>query len=237
MLTIQSLYNGPPHSAHGGVAAGHMAALVEPDRATVRFHAPPPLDETLREVHHPAESVDVFAGSRLIATVSPTAGVDIDPFERIDPAVVAVAESRWLDLFDEQHPFPTCFGCGPNRLETGLGLQPGAVPGTSVHATNWTPDVDGTVPSWLVWAALDCPSGGPALALVPTGSAVVTGELAVEVRQPLVGGTPYQILSRCTAQTGRKISTEAAIVDTKGRNVAVASATWIALESNSAVAS
>jgi hypothetical protein len=169
--------------------------------------------------------------------VSPTASLDIDAFERLHPMAVAVAESRWLDHSDGHHPFPTCFGCGTTRLDDGLGLEPGRVPGTSVHATFWTPGIDGPVPSWLVWAALDCPSGGPALALVPKGSAVVTGELAVEVRQPLSGRTQYQILSRCTGRSGRKISTQAAIVDPKGRNVAVASATWIGLSPDCAVAS
>lgn len=235
-LTIQSLFNGPPNSAHGGVAAGHMAALVDSDRAIVRFHSPPPLEEALVNVRRTTGTVDVFAGIRRVATVSPTANVDIEAFDAIDPMAVAVAESRWLEHSDGHHPFPTCFGCGPTRLD-GLGLEPGKVPGTSVHATFWTPDVDGPVPSWLVWAALDCPSGGPAISLLPKGSPVVTGELAVEICQPLNGRTQYQILSRCTGRSGRKIGTQAAIVDPQGRNVAVASATWIALSADSAVAS
>lgn len=236
-LAIQSLYNGPPNSAHGGVAAGRMAALVNPDRATVRFHSPPPLDEALIDVRHPAGRVDLFAGTRRVATVSPTERVEVDAFERLDPMTVAVAESTWLDHSDGLHLFPTCFGCGNARLDGGLGLEPGHVSGSSVHATFWTPGVDGLVPSWLVWAALDCPSGAPALATVPKGSAALTGELAVEVRQPLQGRTQYQILSRRTGTSGRKITTQAAIVDPQGRNVAVASAIWIEIATHHAVAS
>lgn len=236
MITIQALHNGPPHSAHGGVAAGQMAALVDAERAIVRFHAPPPLDEPLIGVTQPLGAVDVLAGSRCIATVRPTPALSIEPFARLQPMAVAAAESKWLDHADGHHPFPTCFGCGTDRSD-GLGLTPGPVPGSSVHAAFWTPTLDGPVPSWLVWAALDCPSGGPALAAVARGTAVVTGELAVDIIEPLAGGERYQILSRCDAQSGRTFRTSAAFVDQAGRNVAVAAATWIAIPSESMVAS
>lgn len=236
MINIHSLHNGPRHSAHGGVAAGRMAELVDADRAAVRFHAPPPLDEPLTGVALPLGVVDVLAGSRRIATVRPSAQLTIEPFEQLDPMAVAIAESNWLDHHDGHHPFPTCFGCGNERSD-GLDLAPGTVPGTSVHATFWTPLVDGSVPPWLVWAALDCPSGGPALAAVPAGTAVMTGELAVDIREPLDGSASYQILSRCHDRSARKFKTQAAIVDQHGHNVAVAEATWIALAPEIAAAS
>lgn len=236
MITIQSLHNGPPRSAHGGVAAGQMAALIDAERAVVRFHAPPPLGEPLTGVSASPDEIDVLAGQSRIAIVRPTAPIEIEPFEPLGPMAVAVAESRWLDDIGRDHPFPTCFGCGTGRSD-GLGLMPGLVPGTSTYATFWTPDVDGPVPSWLVWAALDCPSGGPALASVASGGFVVTGELGVEIFQPLDGAQRYQILSRCLEQSGRVFRTQAAIVDETGANVAVAAATWIAVSPDSAVAS
>lgn len=236
MITIESHHNGPPGSAHGGVAAGLLAALVDADRAVIRFHSPPPVGEALLRVPNPSGSVDVFAGSRRVATVTAGPPLDVEPFTRLDAHDVSIAEATWLEYCDGHHPFPTCFGCGPDRTD-GLGLTPGAVAGSSVHATSWTPSHDGPVPSWLVWAALDCPSGGPAVAAVPAGSAVVTGQLAVDIREQLSGGEPYQIISRCTARSGRKMTTQAAIVDRAGRNVAVAEATWIAISSESALAS
>ena len=154
MFTIHPRHNGPPDSAHGGVAAGHFASLVDADRE-----------------------------------------------------------------------------------DDGLRLTPGVIPGSLTHATFWTPGVADRVPSWLTWAALDCLSGGPALAAAPRGAAVVTGEIAVDIRARLAGSAQYQLLSRCVAPLGRKILTEAAIVDTHGRNLAVAATTWIALESIAAVAS
>jgi hypothetical protein len=202
----------------------------------VRFHAPPPLDERLVGVTQPLGAVDVLAGSRRIATVRPSERIDIEPFVRLQQEAVAVAESKWLDHANGVHPFPTCFGCGTDRSD-GLGLTPGPVPGSSVHATSWTPALDGPVPPWLVWAALDCPSGGPALATVAPGTAVVTGELSVDIREPLAGGACYQILSRCQERSGRAFRTHAAIVDDAGRHVALAAATWIAVPVESMVAS
>ena len=67
------------------------------------------------------------------------------------------------------------------------------------------------------------------MAAVPRGTAVVTGELAVEIRGALRGGERYQIVSRCTEMSGRKIRTQAAILDRDGTNLAVAASTWIAI--------
>lgn len=236
MITIPPHHNGPPGSAHGGVAAGHMAALVDADRAVVRFHSPPPLDEALTTSQDSSGSTDVFAGARRVATVTRSAALNVAPFTRLDTQDAARAASDWLAVYDGHHPFPTCFGCGPDRHD-GLGLTPGRVAASALFAACWTPNGDGPVPSWLVWAALDCPSGGPALDAVPPGSAVVTGQLAVEIRRPLHGGVPYQIIGRRTGLSGRKITTQAAIVDPAGLNVAVAEATWIAISSDGALAS
>ncbi|MCB1012584.1 MAG: hypothetical protein M9922_13320 [Microthrixaceae bacterium] len=229
MITIEPVYNGPPHSAHGGVAAGLMAGFVESRAASVRFHSPPPLGEPMEGVHQQDGSTDVFARTDRVATVRSLPSVEVEPFDPLDPAGVALAESDWLAEFRDSHPFPRCFGCGTERPDDGLGLTAGLVAGTDVHATFWTPAGSADVPAWLVWAAIDCPSGAPALAAVPRGTAVVTGELAVDIRGALRGGERYQIVSRCTEMSGRKIRTQAAILDRDGTNLAVAASTWIAI--------
>jgi hypothetical protein len=236
MIIISNRHNGPPHSAHGGVAAGQMAALVDAECAVVRFHAPPPLEKALVGIARPLGAVEVLAGSQHVATVRPSPALSIEPFAQLHPMEVETAESTWLDHVDGQHPFPTCFGCGTDRID-GLGLRPGPVQGSSMHATFWTPAVDGPVPPWLVWAALDCPSGAPALAAVAAGTAVMTGQLTVDIRTPLAGNERHQILSRCDEQSGRRFRTHAAVVDEAGRHVAVAEATWIAVPSASIAAS
>ena len=180
MIIIDPTHNGPPGSGHGGVAAGRFAELVDPHRARVRFHAFIPLAKPLTGQPADDGAVAVSDGDTLIATVAPT-----DPFAPFaDLPVpelddVAAAEARWYAAYRDRHPFPTCFGCGPARPERdGLHLRPGALAGLDVHATTWRPTLDGPTPAWLVWAALDCGSAGPALAGMPDGASVVTGELS-----------------------------------------------------------
>ena len=229
-LSIDPVYNGPPDSAHGGVAAGRMAELLEPLRASVRFRAPVPIATPMTHEQGPDGTIELSSKGRPISTVRPLEGhLDVEPFERLDPRVVAKAEAdfdrRWGD---GQHPFPTCFGCGHGRQDDlGMALRSGPAPGHDVHAASWTPGLDGQVPSWLVWAALDCPSGFPAFVGMPPDRARVTGELAVDIRHFVPGDGTYQILSHVTGSAGRKTTTAAALVDEHGTTLAVATAVWI----------
>ena len=228
-ITIEPVYNGPPDSAHGGVAAGRMAELADPLHARVRLHAPPPIATPMTC----AESGDGFevsvSGQRIAEVRALDAPLVVEPFERLAPEVVAKAEQD----FDRQwgggrHPFPTCFGCGHGRHDDlGLELRSGPAPGHGVHAASWNPELDGPVPPWLVWAALDCPSGFPAFVGMAPDRARVTGELAVDIRHPVPGDSSYQILSHVTGSAGRKTTTAAAIVDEHGTNLAIATAIWI----------
>ena len=43
LLTIERTYCGPPDSAHGGVAVGRFAQLVDAPSVEVRLLAPPPV--------------------------------------------------------------------------------------------------------------------------------------------------------------------------------------------------
>lgn len=83
------------------------------------------------------------------------------------------------------------------------------------------------MPPWLVWAALDCPSGFPAFVGMARDRARLTGELAVDIRRSVPGDGSYQILSHVTGSSGRKTTTAAALVDEHGTNLAVATAIWI----------
>ncbi len=48
MIVISQQRNGPPTSANGGLAAGRFVELVDPCRASVRFHRPVPMAAELR---------------------------------------------------------------------------------------------------------------------------------------------------------------------------------------------
>ncbi|MGA9278676.1 hypothetical protein [Ilumatobacter sp.] len=97
MIIVSNRHNGPPHSAHGGVAAGQMAALVDAECAVVRFHAPPPLEKALVGIARVLGAVEILVGSQHVATVRPS------PACRTHAAVVdeagrhvAVAGATWI---------------------------------------------------------------------------------------------------------------------------------------------
>ena len=229
MFTIPAHHNGPPTSAHGGVAAGRFAEFVDPRRASVRFHTPVPLDAELRPRHVDDDPtmVEIADGASLVATVSPCAPRPVS-LRRGSSADVVAAEHGWRTGIASDHPFPTCYACGPQRLD-GLGLRPGPVAGRGRHLTAWSPGTDGDVDPWLVWAALDCPSGMPALAEVSTDELVVTGTIAVSIEEPVPGDEELQIVSHLIARSGRRLATEAALFDASGRPLATCTAVWLAV--------
>ncbi len=227
-ITIPWTTNGPPGSGHGGACAGMFANGAGRPDARVRLHAPIPL-ETALTVQVMDDMTTIADEATTIATVHKLDGpLAVGQFGRVSKADVEAAEGRFLDHHDGVHMAPTCFACGNARPDgLGLGLRPAEIPDTGLGVAAWRPNLNGAVPNWLVWAALDCPSGFPALSSVNADEAVVTGELSVETRCELRGDGDYQILGRRTGRRGRVFTTEAAIVDEAGFSCAVAVATWI----------
>lgn len=226
-MLIHSHFNGPIDSGHGGVAAGLFSTLVEADAASVRFLAPIPLDTPL-DARRALGTATISAGDTDIAQVRDLAGpLDVAPFDLPSVDDILEAEPGWLDFRNGEHMAPTCFACGHHRSDGGLGLRPGLTTDPSVRACTWTPEGDGRVPSWMVWAALDCPTGVPALHRVRHDQAVVTGELSVQILRPVPARVTHRILSRHVTEAGRRHQTEAALYDPEGRRLAVATATWI----------
>lgn len=230
LITIDGVYNGPARTGHGGVSGGRFAAVVNSRAATVRFLAPIPLDEPLGATRQ-GDVAHVVGAAGPVASVRALGGpLRTGHFGRVSAGDVATARAAWLDSRGGDHIAPTCFACGPDRNDhRGLDLRPGPVPQSSLFVAGWSPGIDGEVPDWMVWAALDCPSGIPAMAMVALDQAVVTAELSVEIRDRIRGDGDYQLVSRRTGGEGRKHTTEAALVDERGRAVAVATALWLAV--------
>jgi hypothetical protein len=143
-LTIPGRFTGPPTSGNGGVTCGLLAQATGLSQVTLR--KPPPLDVPMR-----LDGNDLYDGDDLVASAA--AGVvEVEPIEPVPLEQAALATASYGGL--KEHPFPTCFVCGPEH-PTGLGLFPGPVrPG--VVAAPWVPVAEDPV---MVWAALDCPSG------------------------------------------------------------------------------
>ena len=212
-MIVERRFNGPPDSGNGGYTCGLVAAAYGLNEVTLR--TPPPLDTPLD-----VRDDGVYAGDTLVAAPSATT-VDVEPppFPGYDAARAAMA--RYAGLKD--HPFPTCYVCGPAR-DGGLGLRPGPV-GDATVATTWTPD---SADETTVWASLDCPG---AWALMQTDeSPIVLGRLAVAIDRTPQPGQPHVVVGwRHKPREGRKHYAGTALYDAAGTLLARGQAVWVSL--------
>jgi hypothetical protein len=214
-VVIPARFNGPPGSGHGGYSAGLVAAALGPS-ATVRLAAPPPL-ETEMTIEDTDYGVRLMAGDTLVAEARPGRPA-IDVPSPLDVTAAKRATESFVGRHD--HPFPTCFGCGPEHPD-GLRIFPGPAGDDGLLAAPWTPLDDDPA---FVWAALDCPSG---FACIPPGSPSVLATITAEVEAPVHPGETYVVTAWPISHDGRKHRGGAAIHDASGTRVAVADTLWI----------
>ena len=226
-VTVPVRFNGPPDSAHGGYCAGLIAALVD-DPVLVELRAPPPLAVPMRVVES-GDGVEVFDGEVLVARARRSPAPDFAPPAVVSIEAAAHAADGYAGFVD--HPFPTCFACGPERSAgDGLRIFAGPVPEAGMVAASWRPDPafaapDGSLDPAIVWAALDCPSGFA----VFDGRVAVLAGLQVRQDQPVPVGDELVVLGWGRGEDGRKLRAASAIQDAAGRVLAVAEALWIEL--------
>jgi len=236
-LSIARRFCGPPDSGNGGYTCGLVAAHV-PGPAEVTLRRPPPLETPLAVVRQDNGIVSVLDGETLIAEGAPAPGdlaIDIPAPPSVEQARAAGAASRFRRR-PHEHPFPTCFVCGPNREPgDGLGILVAPVPGREVSADVWQPDAalagaDGQLGSEFTWAALDCASGIGAMGdSVPEGPPFVLGRLSVRQLGPTVPGEPHIVIGWRVGGEGRKLLAGSALFTSRKELVAHARATWIRL--------
>ena len=207
-------YEGPPGTANGGVIAGSLAGD-GPAEVIIRRPVPLEVDLALDDGELRDEA------GELLAVVRPAGVVDVGEPPRVGftDAEAAAARSPWLD----GHPFPTCFGCGPDA-EHGIHCLAGPV-GNGVWAVGWTPE-DVSPP--VVWAALDCPSSGP---VVPADNVTphVLSRISAEVFQTPAVGERHVVVAWKLGEDGRKKHAASAILGPDGSVRARARATWVAV--------
>lgn len=235
-LTIPSRFNGPPGSANGGYTSGAIARELGWTAAEVSLRAPPPLNRLLDLRERDDGTHDLADGDTLVAVARRLEGLELEVPVSASPAEAAQATDRGYEHWSAEHPFPTCFGCGPQR-EPGDGLRifPGALPGSVACAAAWTPHrwlggQDGVLPPEMVWAALDCASSAP-LANYGEGPPMVLGRLEAHVDSPVRAGQPYAVVSWPIARDGRKRTGGAALLDEHGAVLGRSRALWIELKS------
>lgn len=228
-ITIEPRFNGPPDSGHGGYVAGLLAQRFGGSNVEVTLRKPPPLGRPLT-IDREGETVHLLDGESLIAETRPfEVKMDVAEPPSFDEAAVAARNYPGL----EQHPFPNCFVCGPERAEgDGMRLSAGPLPDRDVTATPWVPGLslsgDSVVAPKFVWAALDCPSGWATHDFAPGRNAVL-GRIAARLDRPVIPRARYVIASWPLSKDGRKMYAAGAVFDEDGGLHAVALATWILL--------
>jgi uncharacterized protein YhfF len=175
-LIVASRYRGPARSGNGGYTCGLVAGLLGGSDVEVTLRVPPPLDRPLR-----IDGDAVYDGETLVAEARPTL-VEL----ALPPPAPAFTQAPDVP---HDHPFPTCFTCGPARSD-GLGLLPTPIGGGRVAAT-WhvrRPTVE------RVWAALDCPG---AFAVDPSFERGITvlGRLAAHVEEVPAEGEEVTVVA------------------------------------------
>ncbi len=227
-MQIPRRFCGPPESANGGWTGGTLAARLGGD-VEVTLRLPPPLEVPL-EARETPDGIVLIRGEETIAEALRTT-LDVD-----SPAPVTVEEAvrSERDFLDLDHPFDTCFTCGPARGRgDGLRILSGRTPGRpGVVAGRWEPDVDLAtdgkhVDTAFVWAALDCPSGWSHIA---SGVTAVLGRMAVRQSAPVHIGTSYIVVGEATGRDGRKLFATSAIFDSSDNVAAIARTTWIRID-------
>ncbi|TDD67929.1 hypothetical protein [Actinomadura rubrisoli] len=223
-MIIERRFQGPDGSGNGGYAAGLLAGRVASDTVTVTLRRPPPLDTglTVTVEDERGHSVRLWDGEHLVAealagaiVVPPVAPV---PFET---ALGAAEKFRAA----EDHPFPRCFVCGPDREPgDGLRLEPGPV-GDGTVAAPWVPD--GAPERELVWAALDCP-GGWSFGVV--GRPAVLGTMTAQVTELPQAGERCVVMGLARSREDRKMHAATALYGADGRLLGRSEQIWIEID-------
>jgi len=225
-VIIEARHNGPPGSGNGGYTAGLVAAAAGAPHGPleVTLRVPPPLETPLSVVLSDG-GLQVRDEDRLVAearaTPAPDAAVPAVPL-----GLAATAARAYPGL--REHPFPTCYVCGPRRPDgDGLRIFPGPLPDGRTAAP-WTVPAD--VSPATVWAALDCPGGWAVLA---PGRPYVLGRITAVVRSVPRPGQRCVVVGAATASAGRKAEVDTSLYGPDGRLLAAARAVWIALPEQS----
>jgi hypothetical protein len=241
-IMIDKRYRGPPNSGNGGYVCGRLARHI-PGDAEVTLRAPPPLDKPLDVVATDDGLWELRDGATLVAS-GRSATLELARLEKASFDEACAAELL-TPVKPHEHPLPTCFVCGPARAR-GDGMRIFAGPlarqsqnASAVYAATWTPDPtlaaeDGLVAPEFLWSALDCPTGYAFSHDRESGSIdrtpILLGRMSARIEARPRPGERCVITAWETGRDGRKRIAEAAAYGETGTLLAVARATWIAVD-------
>ena len=228
---IADRFCGPPRSGNGGYTCGRIAKHL-PGAVSVRLKAPPPLQVDLRLESSDTEA-QLFHESKLIGQAQ-LAELDLQ-IPTCPTFVQAQASSKLFSGF-KLHSFPSCFVCGPERLqEDGLRIFPGLLENSTTIAATWVPsaslsDEAGNIKPEFLWSALDC-TGAFTIAALPEALTTVLGELTVFIVDTLKLGEQCVVIGWPLGSQGCKHLAGTAIYAPDNRLVAFSRAVWMEVSS------
>jgi hypothetical protein len=233
-LTVAERFCGPPGTANGGYLGGRLAAQVDAPAVSVRLRRPTPLGRPL-EVRSTGDGVHLLDGDELLVTAAP-ADLDLAVPAPPSPAEAAAAQAALPPRVG--HPFPRCFGCGPDR-EPGdaVAVHVGPLPDRPelwagiFRPTAALPSSGGVAAPETVWAALDCPSFQPIGPLDPAPH--LLGTITVRQDSPVRLDVDHVLLSWVLGREGRRATTASALIGPDGEVCARAEAIWFAMPPSS----
>ena len=229
LVFIPRRFCGPPESGNGGYSAGLVANTLS-GVAECTLRKPIPIEREL--IIEGRNSGAVLLDQEQVVIECKPAPVDIKIHPPVTLAEAEAAAARCPGLHD--HPFPTCFVCGPQRSRgDGMRIFPGRVQNhDELWAAPWIPDPSlangkGEIKPEFIWAAMDCPTGFAGG--FPWAGKLVTGRLAVRQLLPVKAGEPHILMSWHLGWEGRKSHSAATLYGPQGELCAQAKATWIKL--------
>jgi hypothetical protein len=219
-MIIKARYNGPPDSANGGWSAGVVAGEL-PGPSEVTLRVPPPLETEFSVEHYP-DSVQVYAPDGTLVANAYATEVPREPLVPMSFDEAVEVSAKYPGFIS--HPFPTCFGCGPDR-EPGDGLR--LFPGRYAEGRTATPwIVPDDVSATMLWTALDCPGGWT---VGVETRPFLLGRMAAHVDAVPEPGTRCVIIGALLEMEGRKARVATTVFGADGTPYAWALATWISI--------
>ena len=194
---------------------------------------PPPLDTPLRIEERPGDGIIATHYGKIVIEARPTA-IDTSIPTSVSLTAAEKAASAYAGF--DNHAFPACFVCGPERAEgDGLRIFPGALGDGEACAAPWTPpasvaDAESVVRPEVVWAALDCPTGWAMFYAAPEADLALLGRLAAQILLPVEAGKTYVCAAWADGSEGRKHFATCAVLSPEGTLHAVSHAVWIELK-------
>lgn len=224
-LIIEPRFCGPENSGNGGYVCGMLANCVD-YTAEITLYKPPPLSTEMKIITKNSH-LQLIHFEELIATVKP----GIIDFKAPQPPDFNMAKKASMNYIGfKNHPYPTCFVCGPNRESPdALCIYPGKIADGNMIAAPWIPDKiyaddQENLSNEFIWSALDCPGG---IVVLEESKKILLGRMTAQIRHKIRVGENCVVIGWLKGQEGRKFYSGSAIFSESKGLCAVANAIWI----------